>query len=55
LHAPINIIVLCHFYYRLYQTYGTEKRRYDDLFDCVVSLLKAQADYEEKERAQNSE
>jgi len=22
-----------HFYYRLYQTYGTEKKQYDDLFD----------------------
>ncbi len=45
---------ICHFYYRLYQTYGTEKRRYDDLFDCVVSLLKSQAEYEEKERKQDS-
>ncbi len=39
-----------HFYYRLYQTYGTEKKRYDDLFDCIVSLLKSQQEYEEKER-----
>jgi len=39
-----------HFYYRLYQTYATEKRRYDDLLDCVVSLLRAQADYELKEQ-----
>lgn len=38
-----------HFYYRLYQTYGTEKKRYDDLFDCIVSLLKSQQEYEEKE------
>ena len=43
-----------HFYYRLYQTYGTEKKRYDDLFDCVVSLLKSQAEYEEKELKQDS-
>ncbi|MBI1423884.1 MAG: hypothetical protein GC149_10500 [Gammaproteobacteria bacterium] len=39
-----------HFYYRLYQTYATEKRRYDDVLDCVVSLLRAQADYELKEQ-----
>jgi hypothetical protein len=28
----------------------SEKRRYDDLLDCVVSLLCAQADYELKEQ-----
>jgi len=39
-----------HFYYRLYQTYATEKRRFDDVLDCVVSLLRAQADYELKEQ-----
>jgi len=39
-----------HFYYRLYQTYGTEKKRYDDLFDCIVSLLKSQTEYDEKEK-----
>lgn len=43
-----------HFYYRLYQTYGTEKKRYDDLFDCVVSLLRAQADYALKEEGVTS-
>ena len=38
------------FYYRGYQQYGTEKRRYDDLFDCITSTLKAHEEYEEKER-----
>jgi len=35
----------CQFYYRGYQQYGTGIREYDDLTECVVSLLQAQADY----------
>ena len=38
------------FYYRLYQQYGTQKKRYDDLFDCIVSLLKAQEEHVQKEQ-----
>lgn len=32
------------FYYRGYQQYGTGREYYDDLFECVVALLHAQAD-----------
>ena len=35
----------CQFYYRGFQQYGTGIREYDDLAECVVSLLQAQADY----------
>ena len=40
----------CLFYYRLYQQNGTGVPEYDDLSECVVSLLQVQADYEAKER-----
>jgi hypothetical protein len=38
------------FYYRLYQQMGTGVPEYDNLAECVVSLLQVQADYEAKER-----
>ena len=38
------------FYYRLYQQMGTGTAEYDDLSECVVSLLQVQADYEAKEQ-----
>ncbi len=38
------------FFYRAFQQYGTGVREYDDLTECVVSLLQAQADHEAKER-----
>lgn len=38
------------FFYRLYQQYGTGVHEYDDLTECVVSLLQTQADYEARER-----
>ncbi len=37
------------FFYRAYQQYGTGVREYDDITECVVSLLQAQADHEAKE------
>lgn len=40
----------CQFFYRGYQQYGTGVYEYDDLAECVVSLLQAQADHEAKER-----
>ncbi|MCU7914390.1 MAG: hypothetical protein KZQ65_00470 [Candidatus Thiodiazotropha sp. (ex Gloverina cf. vestifex)] len=40
----------CQFFYRGYQQYGTGAHEYDDLTECIVSLLQAQADYEAKER-----
>ena len=40
----------CQFFYRAYQQYGTGVREYDDIAECVVSLLQAQADHEASER-----
>jgi len=40
----------CLFYYRLYQQNGTGIPEYDDLTECVVSLLQVQADHAAKER-----
>lgn len=56
-HADCHFVVFktgdrryrCQFYYRLYQQMGTGVSEYDDLSECVVSLLQTQADYEAKE------
>jgi hypothetical protein len=40
----------CMFFYKLYQQYGTGRYEYDDLTECVVSLLQVQADYSARER-----
>lgn len=40
----------CQFYYRLYQQVGTGIPEYDNLAECVVSLLQVQADHEARER-----
>jgi len=40
----------CQFFYRGYQQYGTGVQEYDDLSECVVSLLQAQADHAAAER-----
>ncbi len=40
----------CQFFYRGYQQYGTGVKEYDDLSECVVSLLQAQADHAAQER-----
>ena len=47
------------FYYRGYQQYGTGKSEFDDMTDCVVTLLQVHADKEamrreEKEQASDS-
>lgn len=36
----------CQFFYRIHQQYGTGVTEYDDLTECMVSLLQAQADHE---------
>ncbi len=38
------------FFYRAYQQYGTGVKEYNDIAECVVSLLQAQADHEATER-----
>ncbi len=40
----------CQFFYRAYQQYGTGVKEYNDITECVVSLLQAQADHEARER-----
>ena len=40
----------CQFFYRGYQQYGTGTYEYDDLTECIVSLLQTQADHIAKER-----
>ena len=35
----------CQFYYRVHQMYGTGVEEYDDLSECMVTLLQVQADY----------
>jgi hypothetical protein len=42
----------CQFYYRGYQQYGTGIREFDNIGDCVLTLLRTQADYEAKEKGQ---
>ena len=39
----------CQFYYRVHQMYGTGVEEYDDLSECVVTLLQVQADHVAKE------
>jgi hypothetical protein len=35
----------CQFYYRVHQMYGTGEEEYDDLSECMVTLLQVQADF----------
>ena len=35
----------CQFFYRIHQQMGTGVNEYDDLSECAVSLLQAQADF----------
>ena len=35
----------CQFYYRVHQMYGTGVEEYDDLSECMVTLLQVQSDY----------
>jgi hypothetical protein len=40
----------CQFFYSTYQQYGTGRAEYNDLLDCVVAVLRAQADHEKDTR-----
>ena len=40
----------CQFFYRIHQQMGTGVNEYDDLSECAVSLLQAQADFVAQER-----
>lgn len=35
----------CQFYYRVHEMYGTGIEEFDDLSECMVTLLQVQADY----------
>ena len=35
----------CQFYYRVHQMFGTGTEEYDDLSECMVTLLQVQADH----------
>jgi hypothetical protein len=40
----------CQFFYRVHRQFGTGANEYDDLTECAVSLLQAQADHAAEER-----
>ncbi len=40
----------CQFFFRVHQQFGTGVHEYDDLTECLVSLLQVQADHAAKER-----
>jgi hypothetical protein len=40
----------CQFFFRVHQQYGTGVFEYDDLAECAVSLLQAQADHLAQEK-----
>lgn len=39
----------CQFFYRIHQMYGTGIDHFDDLTECVVTLLQVQADHHARE------
>jgi hypothetical protein len=41
----------CQFFYRIHQMYGTGVEEYDDLTECMVTLLQVQADHHAHEHA----
>lgn len=43
----------CQFFYRLHQMFGTGVEEYDDITECMVTLLQVQADHQAAEE-QNS-
>ena len=45
----------CQFYYRVHQMYGTGVEEYDDLSECMVTLLQVQADYATREKAESGD
>ena len=40
----------CQFFYRNNKQFGTGIHQYNDLLDCLVALLRVQADHETKEK-----
>ncbi len=44
----------CQFFYRGYQQYGTGKDRYDNVGDCVISMLQVHTEHEEAKKQEQS-
>jgi len=52
-HNGCNFIIMksglqnyrCQFFYKGYQQYGTGVQEYDDMGDCIISLLQVQSDH----------
>ena len=42
------------FYYRVHEQFGTGREEYDDIVDCVVTLLQVQADHEAEREAEGN-
>ncbi len=42
----------CQFFYRIHQMFGTGIEEFDDLTECIVTLLQVQADHHVKEQKQ---
>jgi hypothetical protein len=61
-HGECNFVIIktgdklyrAQFYYRLHEQYGTGVAEYDDLAECTVSLLQAQADHDRERQQENS-
>jgi len=53
IHEGCNFVIFktgiqnyrCQFFYRGYQQYGTGVHEYDDIGDCIISLLQVQSDH----------
>jgi len=43
----------CQFFYRGYQQYGTGVHEYDDIGDCIVSLLQVQSDHHREQQIED--
>jgi hypothetical protein len=44
----------CQFYYRVHEMFGTGTEEYDDLSECMVTLLQVQADHVASMRDSNA-
>ncbi len=44
----------CQFFYRIHQMYGTGVEEYDDLTECIVTLLQVQADHQASQQSEGN-
>lgn len=45
----------CQFFYKGYQQYGTGVHEYDDIGDCIISLLQVQSDQKRTDQIEEDE